>query len=167
MRIEFGVERTSCGCEKCKAPCRVIPGYLLPSDLERLMGDDPYQWAETHLRASPGALVSKDGESFRIPTLVPATVDGGACAYLFAGLCSVHSKAPFGCAFFNACETDPVVIDEQLQLSKRGLSLVYETWQARDNLYCDIWIHLNGKGLVAEPPEVRHERLRKMEGNGR
>src|SRR5208337_1439820 len=65
-RTEFGLERTACGCGACVTNCRFMPGFLIPSDLERMIpaGVDPYLWADKNLLASPGALVMKDGETF-------------------------------------------------------------------------------------------------------
>ena len=56
VREEFGFRRNVCACRKCSLWCEHVPGALVPSDLERLIpdGDDPFQWAEVHLRASPG-----------------------------------------------------------------------------------------------------------------
>src|SRR6266446_1724770 len=103
-RTEFGLERTTCACEVCKTNCRFMPGYLIPSDLDRMIpiGVDPLTWAEMNLLASPGALVMKNLQFFRIPTLVPSTKADGSCINLTPeGLCSIHETAPFGCAFFD------------------------------------------------------------------
>jgi hypothetical protein len=36
VRSEFGFHRTKCACELCSFWCRVMPGFLVPSDLQRL-----------------------------------------------------------------------------------------------------------------------------------
>jgi hypothetical protein len=95
LREELGFCRTICGCAFCQAPCRHIPGGLMPADVSRLCpsGQDVLSWAEQHLRALVG---------LPAPTLVPARRPGGACHWLFDGRCAVHNVAPFGCAFFDS-----------------------------------------------------------------
>ena len=74
-RFEFGFRRTACACAACVNNCRHLPGYLVPADVPRIaltLGyADVTEFARDHLLASLGALVMKDGERFRIPTLVP------------------------------------------------------------------------------------------------
>ncbi len=108
-RLEFGSKRTICSCKVCRKNCEVMPGFLLPSDLDRMVPADtePFTWAETNLLASPGALVMKGNTYFRIPTLVPATTSTGSCKNLTSeGLCAIHDISPFGCAFFD-CHGGP------------------------------------------------------------
>ena len=90
-RTEFGVPRTHCSCKTCKLNCLVMPGCLIPSDLDRMIPrtTDPFRWAESNLLASPGAVAMKNGKLFRIPTLVPATKADGSCINLSANLRSI------------------------------------------------------------------------------
>jgi hypothetical protein len=158
-RMEFGAKRTVCACDECVRNCRFIPGYLIPSDLTRMIpaGVVPTEWAEGRLLASPGALVLKGGRSFRIHTLVPATKADGSCIHLGAGnRCEIHAIAPFGCAFFDCGPNG----DEQLELSHRGLIEVWKAWENND-LYARIWRHLDRMGHVQVRPDVLRERMSK------
>src|SRR6516162_6121893 len=88
-RSEFGFTRTICACTSCTASCRHIPGYLVPDDLVRLRdllspGEDLLTWSRGNLLASPGALVARGGQLFRIPTLVPARKSDRSCRFLTA-----------------------------------------------------------------------------------
>ena len=67
------MKRTICSCLTCQAPCRTMPGMLVPGDVERLRPDATGRdaWALQHLEASEGALVARRGLMFRIPTIVP------------------------------------------------------------------------------------------------
>lgn len=156
-RFEFGQKRTVCACETCTNNCRHMPGFLIPSDLDRMVNQkmQVLAWAEIALRASPGALVmnSRTGEMFRIPTLVPRKKDG-VCVYLLQGNCGIHSIAPFGCAFFD-CSTPRSISDH---LAREGMIAVQEAW-LHDSLYQRIWHHLFNKGLTAEAPEVLRRRM--------
>src|SRR5215469_8456673 len=106
-RTEFGYPRSGCACPDCTAGCRHLPGYLIPADLDRLRAHlapdaELLSWARGCLLASPGALVARGGELFRIPTLVPARRPDGACQFLTeADACAIHAVSPFGCAFFD------------------------------------------------------------------
>ena len=175
MRTEFGFERTECACEECTQNCRFIPGYLIPDDLERLSGvlsfvdaDDSFklkewatdffklkEWATEHLLASPGAIVIHNGEVKRVPTLVPARKEDGSCHWLTEdGRCSVHANAPFGCAFFDAHQTE----DEYTPRSVAGIQSVIQSHQRCEN-YSMIWILLMGLGLKAPGPEDCREAM--------
>jgi hypothetical protein len=39
-RTELGFERTVCDCRACKINCEFIPGFLLPSDIRRIVYSD-------------------------------------------------------------------------------------------------------------------------------
>lgn len=157
-RTEFGASRTVCACPQCTLPCRHMPGFLIPDDLERMVpvGQDVFGWAEENLLASPGALVSKDGKQFRIPTLVPARSAAGACVFLKDARCSIHAVSPFGCAFFSVCKPRDRAADE---LSAAGLRAVMTAWP-RGGLYAKVWAHLNMQGLDAPAPEVCRATMR-------
>ena len=36
-RTEFGFARSICACPACRVFCHYVPGFLVPSDLERLL----------------------------------------------------------------------------------------------------------------------------------
>ena len=154
-RTEFGLERTACGCGACVTNCRFMPGFLIPSDLERMIpaGVDPYLWADKNLLASPGALVMKDGETFRIQTLVPAVKKDGACIHLAEDMCcKIHAAAPFGCAFFDCGP-------ERGSLSSQGLVEVMKAWRA-GGLYAKLWRRLWSRWKRQHKPEVLRQRMR-------
>ena len=155
-RTEFGKNRTSCACHLCVTNCRFMPGFLIPADLDRLLppNADPFKWAERNLLASPGAMVMKDGQIFRIPTLVPATKSDGSCMHLSdKNLCTIHENAPFGCAFFD-CGPPPE------GLSEAGLRAVMEEWRKCSSLYFLLWHHLNTRGKTQRSPEESRRRMR-------
>jgi hypothetical protein len=133
-----------------------LPGFLIPADLERMIpaGADPVEWAEANLEASPGALVMKDGQTFRIPTLCMATKPDGSCIYFEKRRCMIWEDSPFGCAFFG-CDYPQ---EGQLPLSHAGLNAVYEAWR-EESLYKRIWYHLWESGRQAEAPESKRARM--------
>lgn len=158
IRTEFGAERgEGCSCRTCRRNCMFVPGFLIPSDLDRMIpeGEDPLRWAETNLEASPGAIVMKDGEQFRIPTLVMASDEQGSCIYFQKRRCMIWENAPFGCAFFGCTSGSQ---EEQYRLSHRGLMATYEAWR-EDSLYKRIWYHLWESGRQSAPPEEKRARM--------
>jgi hypothetical protein len=158
--MELGFQRTQCSCPACTISCRHIPGYLLPSDLLWLSKVhqpklDISTWASQYLLASPGAIVARKGQLFRIPTLVPARRGDGACIFLTANnACAVHAVAPFGCAFFDA-HMSGVQADCR---SLAGLHTIARAWQAKD-LYTTVWWTLYQAGRVAPAPEEARRRM--------
>jgi hypothetical protein len=161
-RIEFGVERgEGCSCRTCRRNCMYLPGFLIPADLERMIpeGEDPLKWAEVNLEASPGANVKKDGETFRIPTLVMASKEDGSCIYFEKRKCLIWETSPFGCAFFDCRSKDDPEQDRiQHQLSQHGLKAVFDAWRT-DSLYKRVWYHLMESGHESEPPEDKRARM--------
>jgi hypothetical protein len=155
-RTEFGFERTNCSCKVCVTNCLVMPGFLIPADLERLIPpkEEAVTWAEENLLASPGALAMKNGMMFRIPTLVPATKANGECIHLTANRCDIHELAPFGCSFFD-CGPD------RGNLSMLGLMAVHDAFRDHTSLYHKLWVHLFRLGRTQKSPE---ELRRKMRG---
>ena len=156
-RMEFGVERTRCACRDCQLNCRHMPGFLIPADLERMMpaGVDPFEWAENNLLASPGAVVVKGAELFRIHTLVPAVKEDGSCIHLTGskrnGKCSIHSISPFGCAFFDCGPPREGLAEEALVVIHRA---------GPESLYARLWAHLYATGKRQLAPEILRERMR-------
>jgi len=159
-RTEFGFKRTECACEECTLHCRVIPGYLVPSDIERIsrhLGDtNLVRFALENLAASPGATVmnSADGRIFRIPTLVPQRTSDGVCKFLREGRCAIHAVSPYGCALFDAHQSHA----EANRRSARGLQEIAGEWARGDrSIYVCLWKMLAAAGLRAVPPEVARE----------
>jgi len=152
-RIEFGMPRTSCSCRECRRNCLYMPGFLIPTDLDRMIPQDvdPFEWADINLLASPGAIVIRAGQLARIPTLVPATKPDGSCIHYRQHRCQIHDTSPFGCAFFD-CSGDPA----QEQLSHIGIRAVCVSL---DSLYARIWLHLWNAGRRQDGPEVIRERM--------
>jgi Fe-S-cluster containining protein len=167
-RTEFGFGRTVCACQECTLNCRHIPGYLIPADLERIQqylspSENLLVWACQHLLASPSALVLREGQVVRIPTLVPARRPDGACVFLTdADRCAIHAAAPYGCAFFDS-HMSKVEADRR---SKRGLQAIIEAWVVCDH-YAGLWVMLANAGLVSPPPEVARKHLQRAFGTSR
>jgi len=165
IRIEFKTKRTSCSCPDCVENCKHMPGFLVPSDLGRLIPSDVrglalYDWAEKNLLASPGALVRNTAErrNFRIPTLVPAVKADGSCIHLTAeNLCSIHENAPFGCAFFDCRPTGP----RDRELASKGIREV-QTHQQPGFLYGMLWRHLWAMGKRQKAPEELRPEMRML-----
>jgi hypothetical protein len=132
-----------------------MPGFLIPADLERMIpsGINAFEWAEVNLLASPGALVMKDGEKFRIPTLVVASKDDGCCIHYQQRRCGIWNISPFGCAFFGCGAKD------EHRLANDGLMAVYDAWHEEQSLYSRIWHHLWNSDQRADAPEVRRARM--------
>jgi|WetSurMetagenome_2_1015567.scaffolds.fasta_scaffold16488_8 hypothetical protein len=170
MRTFIGYKRTYCDCPECALNCQYIPGYLLPTDLPRIsafhgvtfnplldwqLQDTPFpQFILANVLASPGALVLKGGRPCRIPTLVPARSDNGWCKFFDGRLCTIHSVAPFGCAFFDAHQDSRV----SSAISGFGLTIIARLWEEEPrSLYCQVWNDLYRRGLIAPSPEqCRH-----------
>lgn len=151
-------ERTSCDCSKCAAACRTMPGYLIPGDIERIaayVGADPddEKFLIANFRASEGPLVQRDGNRFRIPTIVPAQYDdNGKCVFMTRdGRCSVHQVSPFGCSRFNVC--DEPTRDAEMR-STAGLFDILKNWD-----YNLVWMFLYETGHRAPPLAERRGRL--------
>jgi hypothetical protein len=160
-RSEFGHSRTTCNCGICQMNCRHIPGFLLPSDLERLIppGTDALEWAESNLLASPGALVKSGNRTFRIPTLVPATKPDGSCIhYTNDGKCDIHENSPFGCAFFD-CNSGA----DSYLLSAQGLGKVLGAHLQISSIYAQIWAHLMKIGKQQRRPDALRRRMDEQE----
>ena len=156
-RTEFSAFCSKCSCEACTLNCRYMPGNLIPADLERTIspGADAFAWSEKNLLASPGAIAldTRSGQTFRIPTLVPAVKPDGECIHLTADRkCDIHDVAPFGCAFFDYRSS---AYDN---LSHRGLIAIVDDINA-GGLYSRIWRHLDAHGFRQQGPEVLRARM--------
>lgn len=138
-REQFGFQRTRCGCDFCRIPCRHVPGGLDVADLDRLCpaGVDVFPWAEQHLRA-------RTDKSY--PVLVPARQPNGHCHWHFDGKCAVHDHAPYGCAFFDSHMP-------QAEVERRyAASVQARVHDAESNgIYTKVWRHLCAKLLTDQP----------------
>lgn len=173
MRTFMGYNRTFCDCPECSLNCKFIPGYLLPEDLTSITAfhgitlnpvlDWQHQGAVFHqfvlqnFLASPGALVLKNGKTCRIPTLVPARNDSGWCKFFDGRFCTIHRVAPFGCAYFDAHQTQGL----SSAISAKGLTIIAKLWEQNPtSLYRQIWKDLNKRGLMAPSPEQCRNKMR-------
>src|SRR5262249_49754312 len=101
-------------------------------------------------------LVMRHGQTFRIPTLVPARRSDGACIFLTeTAKCSIHPVSPYGCAYFDSHMSHA----EADCRSLRGLQAVAEAWRAGD-VYARLWTALSPSGVVAESLELARQHLR-------
>ena len=155
-RTEFGFARTECACANCASHCRVVPGYLMPADVERISRHlgytNPLSFASENLLASPGATVLQAGQVRQLPTLVPRYQANGACVFLDENSrCRIHAVAPYGCAFFDSHMAD----DEATRRSTRGLMEVARLWaHPKAYLYTLLWRILDATGRRARPPAL-------------
>jgi Fe-S-cluster containining protein len=155
-----GKHTTECKCDTCIDNCRCKPGQLFVKDLALMIpqGADPRAWARTHLRASEGPLVIRihaDGrqEQLRVPTLVPANVEGRlACRWLKNDRCVIYSYRPSGCAFFD-CKTST---EDGDILLKQGCDEIMADRSA-NGLYSQLWDMLDELGLRAPALATRNE----------
>lgn len=156
LRSRF--DRTVCDCDKCVAACMHMPGMLAPGDLQRLCptGLSPEEsdaWLREHFAASPGAVVWQQGELVRVPTIVPKIRDGG-CVFLQDRRCTIHERAPFGCAFMdmhmNTAEAD-----------RRSRAVLIEIMKdsRRDGNYSRAWHRLQATGNTASEITERRANL--------
>jgi Fe-S-cluster containining protein len=162
VRTEFGYNRTACACPECVNNCRHIPGYLIPADVGRIAHHLGFtnlvEFAFRFLLASPGATVMQAGGVFQIPTLVPRRKEDGSCILLNErNLCRIHEVSPYGCAFFDAHQSDA----EAQRRSGRGLQDIAGRWAVSPNThaYTVIWKLLCAAGLRAVPAHVARRRM--------
>lgn len=145
---EFTFKRSSCSCRLCQVPCKLLPGYLIPSDLQRLpSGDNLLDWAKVHLRASPGFVIINRSLQVRLGTLVPARVKDDACHWFVDGRCQVHQVAPFGCAYFSEHMTD----SDDKERRDAGYQAVRKDWEEQGP-YSRLWKEMESLGLTG--PEI-------------
>jgi hypothetical protein len=142
---EFGFKRTVCACRKCRIWCEHQPGYLVPSDLTRLVPADvdPFVWAEEHLRASRGYVALSSEGIVSIPSLVPAKGESGHCHWYKHGRCVVHDRSPFGCAYLDQHMTNREA-DQKNEVGRSARKLAFE----QAFLYSRIWSHLWEMDLI-------------------
>jgi hypothetical protein len=145
MRQEFGFVRNTCSCRKCSVFCEFIPGFLVPSDLDRLIpsGDDPLLWAEQYLLASPGFQIKTPQFTLSIPSLVPRRKGNGHCHWLQDGRCTIHENSPYACAFHNQCRQTDAQAERIGIAGREARAKAFE----EDGQYAQIWRHLWEKGL--------------------
>ena len=158
QRIEFGFKRTACSCDEDVLNCYFVPGYLIPDDLSRLADhlrvENIFDLARDYLLASPGPIVGLNtGETFRIPTLVPARRKEGGCRFLdHNDRCSIHTVAPFACAFADVHLLEEEV-DRRSASGLRAIMLDHRT----NGIYSQCWMYLFQRQQLA--PDVVQQRM--------
>lgn len=163
-RTEFGFHRTNCGCRLCAINCEFIPGFLIPSDIPRLMEHfgftDEKEFARQHLRASPGSLVMRDGVIFRIPCLVPRRQRNVSCQWLTPDKkCAVHEVSPYGCAFLDV-HMSKEEQDARAQVALLQLEREFDNYaKLRGSTYAVLWHYLNNMGLTNIDPRIMRKRM--------
>lgn len=168
VRDDF--ERTTCACDKCKVPCRHMPGCLVPGDLEAIKtylhvkDEECIDWLCENFRASSGAKVLRmikgtpEPELLEVPTIVPAQKPDGSCVFLADnGQCKIHPVSPFGCAYHDM----HMNIEEAGERSDACVRSQMDALEERNgiNLYKDAIELLRSKGRLAPPIEERRANL--------
>ena len=170
------MKRTEGNCMQCQAPCMIMPGYLIPTDLmgyymevnqvglfaAESAGIDGWEaFAAEHLDASEGAkLLSPTGQIYRLRTLVPRSTREGRCKFYGDGnQCKIHKHSPFGCRNFNVCDTTK---RDQYE-AWHGMNELRKAWQGEaeqiGELYTHLWHMLKAEGMVAMPLKKRRKKL--------
>jgi hypothetical protein len=159
----YPFQRTVCACRLCTINCEHMPGALAPADLPQLAahlgyGGDIDRFANECLLASDGAkLAMRDGRTVALPTLVPASRDGGACRFLDdAGRCTIHAVSPFGCAYIDAH-----MPDAEFRRRADTLYRLILKDQTDAGTYSRLCADLRARGRVAPPLKTRRYRLTK------
>lgn len=117
---------------------------------------DEKLFAREHLRASPGAIVKRQGKTFRVPYLVPVRKKGGACHWLTAGgQCAIHEVSPTGCAIFDG-HMEPEYEKLVSQTAIFACEREFNTWW--NSQYWRLWKYLKSEKLMA-PDGVKWRRL--------
>lgn len=160
-------ERSSCACQTCVAGCKTMPGYLIPSDIDRIgesfgvQEENLLEFAQKNLVASEGATVGRYHPLYgrvvpiKVPTIVPRSKPDGSCVFLDSqDRCTIHAVSPYGCRVFSACGTASVLDDEK---SMAGLRAIME-----HGGYQNLWNYLNSHGAVAAPLAQRRTAFLEM-----
>lgn len=93
---------TECDCVIDQQNCKTQPGYLIPGELQRILAhlnatmSDAAKWFWN----SPGMVLMKAGQMFRVRTITPR-FENGKCIFFENGRCTIHSVAPYGCRYFD------------------------------------------------------------------
>lgn len=157
MNARDAFQRTTCGCNGCKACCKAMPGMLTPDDVPRIMARFPELGvgASALFNASDGAAVVKNGQLLRIPTIVPRQRLDGRCIFLNDDeTCQIHDIAPYGCSHFDVHMGSV----EGNRRSSAGLQAIHQ--DAGD--YQQLWQHLIDIGNIAPPLQERREKLSQL-----
>lgn len=149
--------RNICDCKICKENCKIIPGYLAPDDCVAIYGYlNPavsfVKFTKLFFLASPGAIIMKGGELYRIPTIVPARNKTTDHCIFFTNdeKCSIHPVAPFGCRYFAHFQSG----EEADAITKVGLYNIIISLS-----YAKLWDELWKNDLRAKPPEELRKRF--------
>lgn len=177
MGVYERFQRTGCDCERCKAPCRVAPGFLGVGDLDRMQiqlkipVSGFQEWAGMYLAAGDGRKVAHKGTVFVCPVIVPQQAEGGVghCAFFSGGICTVHGAHPIGCSHQNQCEPEKGEGAVRLALLEVAEEWLRVERGGRSN-YVALWNYLASVGRNALPTRTRNqllsdelERVRKAE----
>jgi Uncharacterised protein family (UPF0153). len=129
--------RTECSCSECVKCCKRQPGPLAPGDFERIqkhLGASDEEMREKFW-ASPGCMV-KDafGVTARIGTITPRyDRRKKRCVFLDDNdRCTIHSVAPFGCAYFDTHQSSVTAMPRSVWLARQQMDPDYQ--RLRDSL---------------------------------
>lgn len=113
---------TACSCKDDRSNCKRQPGHLIPGQLAEIVEflKVKIEDAGRYFWNSPGMVLMKAGQTFRVRTITPRMVDG-ACVFYKNRRCTIHALAPFGCRYFD------VHMDRQTALER-------SSWGARQIL---------------------------------
>lgn len=94
---------TSCACYEDRANCTRQPGCLLPGQLQTIMDHlgEAVADAAKYFWNSPGMVLSRAGQLFRVRTITPRYENGRCVFFTKDSRCAIHSVAPFGCRYFD------------------------------------------------------------------
>lgn len=132
---EHNFTRTTCDCAECVACCKKQPGPLVFADLPRIqdfLGLPLVEFLKLFV-ASLGSLVMdvRTGETRRIGSITPARKADGSCVFLDANdRCTIHSVAPFGCAYFDIHMDAATAIPRASWLARKMDVPVYQAIRA-------------------------------------
>jgi Fe-S-cluster containining protein len=145
-RSELGMIRgPDCQCLNCSKTCRSDPGFLIPSDIERMWklvapNLTLLQFAKAFLEAGKAGTVMDENAMFiKTQTLRPKKMAGGACIFFHAGRCAIHDQSPYGCWAFD-CKMSAMIIDER---TKEGFAAIFEDLK-REGIYFNVLHNMLG-----------------------
>lgn len=159
----FKIDRTNCGCERCVAACKCMPGMLVPGDLREIadfMGEPYVNGAVLqHFVASDGAVVAVKTaggrQLMRIPTIVPKSREDGSCVFLDENdRCVIHEVAPYGCR--NFCVHGERTADDDMKVADGLWKITQSEEYLRTHLVMQV------AGQVAKPLAERKRMLNTM-----
>ncbi len=163
----FKIDRTNCGCDRCVAACKCMPGMLVPGDLESIAEFMDERYVDNYVVgtvlenfvASDGAVVAVrttgGRQLMRIPTIVPKSREDGSCVFLDENnRCAIHEVAPYGCRNFSV--HGERTADDDMKVA-HGLHKITQSDQ-----YLKTHAMLEAMGQVAKPLAERKKMLNTM-----